>query len=205
MSLTFFHSPHSTACATHWVLEELGVPYEKVRLDLAKRDQDKPDYRALNPNGKVPTLVHDGTPIFESAAIAIYLGELYGDKNRVYPEPGPRRGEAMKWIVWTNVSLAASLAMYLEASSDRVPVEQHNEKLANVAKTEAENLFGILDAHLANRTWLLGDQFTIADAHLGSFVGYAGLIGFEIKRWKHVDAWLARGTKRPGFAVSMQP
>jgi len=205
MSLTFFYSPHSTAVATHWVLEEIGVPYEKVRIDLAKRDQNKPEFRALNPNGKVPVLVHDGTPIFESAAIALYLGELYGDKNRVYPEPGPRRGEAMKWIVWTNVSVAASLAMYLETQGDRVPREQHNEKLAAQAKEEAERLFGILDAHLATRTWLVGDQFTIADAHLASFVGYAGMIGFDIKRFKNVDAWLARGTKRPGFAVSMQP
>jgi len=88
---------------------------------------------------------------------------------------------------------------------DHAPPEHHNEKLAAKAKGETEQLFGILDAHLATRTWLVGDQFTIADAHLASFVGYAGMIGFDIKRFKNVDAWLARGTKRPGFAVSMQP
>lgn len=202
MSLTFFYSPHSTAVATSWVLEELGIPYEKVRVDLMKRDQDKPEFRALNPNGKVPVIVHDGTPIFESAAIAIYLGELYGDKNRVYPEPGPRRGEAMKWIVWTNVSLAHSIAIYTETQGDRVPREQHNDKIASLAKEEGERLLGILDAHLANRAWLVGDQFTIADAHLASFVGYAGMVGFDIKRFKNVDAWLARGMKRPAHAAA---
>ena len=79
MSLVFHYAPMSSATPTHWALEELGVPYEKVRLDLRARDQDRPAFRALNPNGKVPLLVHDGVPLFESVAILLH--------PRVHVEP----------------------------------------------------------------------------------------------------------------------
>ena len=98
MSLVFHHAPMSTAVVTHWVLEELGVPYEKVKVDLKARDQDKPAFRALNPNGKVPTLVHDDIPIFESAAITLHLGETFGVERKLFPPPGTERARAMSWL-----------------------------------------------------------------------------------------------------------
>src|SRR5262249_14193766 len=67
MSLIFYYSPMSTAVATHWVLEELKIPYEKVKLDLQAGGTKKPDFLKINPNGVVPAIVHDGTAIFESA------------------------------------------------------------------------------------------------------------------------------------------
>src|ERR1700690_1566885 len=104
MSLVFYYSPMSSAVTVHWALEELGVPYEKVKIDLQARDQDKPAFLALNPNAKVPLLVHDGTPIFESVAIILHLGETFGEGKKLFPAPGLRRAEAFKWLVWTNVS-----------------------------------------------------------------------------------------------------
>src|SRR5262245_46499620 len=105
MSLVFYYSPMSSASTTHWVLEELGVPYEKVKIDLQAGAQKAPDFLKLNPNGKVPVVVHDGVAIFESAALTIYLGEAFGVDKGLFPAPGPERGAAMKWIVWCNVSL----------------------------------------------------------------------------------------------------
>ena len=74
MSLTFYFAPMSTATITDIVLEELQIPCERDRIDLAKKDTQKPEYLQLNPNGKVPLIVHDGTPIWESAAITAYSG-----------------------------------------------------------------------------------------------------------------------------------
>ena len=91
MSLTFYYTPMSSATRVHWALEELGVPYEKVKMDLAAGDQRKPEYLALNPNGKVPLLVGDGTPIFESLAILLHLGETYGVEKGLFPAPGLER------------------------------------------------------------------------------------------------------------------
>ena len=103
MSLVFYYAPFSSAATVHSALEELGVPYEKVKIDLKANDQKKPAFLAINPNGKVPAIVHDGVAIFESAAIIIHLGETFGVEKNLFPAPGVKRAEALKWLVWCNV------------------------------------------------------------------------------------------------------
>src|SRR5262245_11968243 len=98
MGLIFYYAPMSSASPTHWILEELGVPYEKVKVDLQGGESKKPEFLKINPNGKVPTLVHDGTVIFESVAIAIHLGETFGVERKLFPAPGLQRAEAIKWL-----------------------------------------------------------------------------------------------------------
>jgi len=205
MSLIFYYSPMSTAVATHWVLEELKVPYEKVKLDIQAGDTKKPDYLKINPNGVVPAIVHDGTVVFESAAIAIYLGETFGVEKGLFPAAGPKRGEAIKWIVWVNVTLGGAVSRQQYASSPRLPAEQHNAKAAEAARADAEKALGVLDAALANSPWLLGDTFSIADAHLSAFVGYTGMIGYDLKKFPKLADWNARASARPAFAEVMKP
>lgn len=205
MSLTFYYSPMSTAVATHWVLEELKIPYEKVKLDIQAGDTKKPDYLKINPNGVVPAIVHDGTTIFESAAIVLYLGETFGVEKGLFPAPGPKRGEAMKWVVWMNVSLGSAISRQQYASSPRLPAEQHNAKAAEAARADAERLLGVLDAALAGKTWILGDSFSIVDAHMAAFIGYTGMIGYDLKKWPNLAAWNARASARPAFAEVMKP
>jgi glutathione S-transferase len=205
MSLIFYYAPMSTATATHWVLEELKVPCEKVKLDLKAGDTKKPDYLKLNPNGVVPALVHDGTAIFESAAIAIYLGETFGVEKGLFPAPGPQRGEALKWIVWVNVTLGGASGRYHYAASPHVPAEQHNAAAAAAARADVERYLGILDAALAGKTWLLGDAFSVADAHVAAFAAYMGMTGFDLKKYANLSAWTTRATARPAFAAVMAP
>lgn len=88
MSLVLYYAPHSTANLSRLVLEELGISYEKVKVDLASGELATPAFRHLNPNGRVPVLVHDDQPIFESAAITMYLGETFGVERGLYPAPG---------------------------------------------------------------------------------------------------------------------
>lgn len=204
MSLVLYYAPMSTAVVTHAALEELGIPYEKVKVDF-QVDTKKPEFLKLNPNGLVPVIVHDGTPIFESAAIAIYLGETFGVEKGLFPAPGPRRAEALKWIVWANVSLGGAIARHQFASSERVPAEQHNAKAAEAGAAEIARMFGVLDGALAGRSYLVGDAFTLTDGHVAGFVSYAGFIGFDTKKYPNLDAWSARVTSRPAFAAAMQP
>ena len=203
MSLVFYYAPMSTAVTVHWALEELGVPYEAVAIDLAARDQDKPGYRALNPNGKVPLLVHDGTPIFESAAIILHLGETFGVERDLFPAPGLERAEAFKWLVWANVSLGHAVRAFLDNTSDRVPAAQRNAEAAKVARAEVERLLGILDADLAGKTYLVGERFSLVDVHLASFVGWLNMIGFATPPESNLGAWLGRCASRPGHATSL--
>jgi glutathione S-transferase len=205
MSLVFYYAPMSSAVTIHWALEELGIPYEKVRLDLQARDQDKPAFRALNPNGKVPLVVHDGTPIFESVAILLHLGEAFGVEKKLYPPPGRERGEAMKWIVWAGVSIADAASRKQHASSPKVPAERHNAKAAEAAHAEVLQLVGILDAALGKKKWLAGDAFSFADLYAASWVGYLGMLGFDTKAYANVTAWLDRCSSRPAYMTAMQP
>src|SRR5262245_24640277 len=107
--LTFYYTPMTSATRGHWAVEELGVPYEKVRIDLAAGEQRKPEYLALNPNGKVPLLVADGVPIFESLAILLFLGETYGADKKLFPKSGAEHAEALKWMCWSSVTLAEAV------------------------------------------------------------------------------------------------
>ena len=124
MSLTFYYSPMSTASITSLVLEELGVPCEKIKLDIKKGETRTPEFLRLNPNGKIPLVVHDGTSIWESAAITMYLGEVFGVGKNLYPAPGPKRGEAMKWITWANVTLGDAVGRWLRNTSEWTPAER---------------------------------------------------------------------------------
>jgi len=94
MSITFYAAPQSSASPVSCALRELGVPHERVNLNLAAGDQRKPEYLALNPNGKVPLLVVDGTPLFEALAILQWLGDTYGVDKGLWPaagSPAPRQ------------------------------------------------------------------------------------------------------------------
>ncbi len=139
MSLTFYFAPMSTASITEAILAELGTPCARVNLDISAGNTRSPDFLKVNPNGRVPAIIHEGMPIWESSAITMYLGEVFGVDAKLYPAPVPKRGEAMKWIAWSNVTLvepASRLSALLPTSSegavqpnsvDWVPPKQRSE------------------------------------------------------------------------------
>lgn len=203
MSLVFYYAPRSSAVTCHWALEELGIPYQKVKVDLAAKEQLRPEFVALNPNAKVPLLVHEGTPIFESVAILIHLGETYGVARKLFPAPGPARSQALQWLVWTNVSLGGALRLYLAATSAFVPAEQHNAAAGAAARAEVERLLGVLDASLAGKSWMVGDAFSLVDIHVAGWVDWVGMNGFDTSSLRHLTAWHRRAAKRPKRDVAM--
>ena len=198
MSLTFFYAPHSTASITTLILEELGTPCERVKLDFAKGDTKKPDFLQLNPNGRVPTLVHDGVSIWESAAITVYLGETFGEKARLWPAAGPKRGEAMKWVVWTNVSLGEPVYRWAR-NTQWAPEDQRNAKAAEAAGADIQAQLRILDGALSDRQFLAG-EYTLADAHVNSFVDWLRHMKIDVTGLDHLAAWSKRCSERPAYA-----
>lgn len=211
MSLTFYFAPMSTATITEFVLAELGIDCERVELDISNGDTRKAEFLAINPNGRVPVIVHEGTAIWESAAITMYLGELFGVSSNLYPSPGPKRGEAMKWIVWSNVNLAeaasrlsASLpedgdGVVQAGSQDWVPPEQRSAATADKAKSDLDACLEILDHALSEREFLTGN-YSLADTHAQGFVGYVASMGVDLAPFANVSAWLARCDERPAIA-----
>jgi glutathione S-transferase len=197
MSLTFYYSPMSSATRVHWALEELGIPYEKVKVDLGAGDQRKPEYLALNPNGKIPLVVEDGLPIFESLAILIYLGEKYGVEKGLYPALGPQRAEALKWMAWSSVTLSEALGRIIRNTNDRFPAELRNEKAGEAAKKELLELWQIVDRTLEGKDHLVGDHFTLADLAVSSSAMATARFGVDLSSLKNVQRWSGRANSRP--------
>jgi len=205
MSITFYYAPQSNATRIHWTLEELGVPYEKVKLDLKAGDQKKPEILALNPNGMVPTLVIDGTPMFESIAIQVALGERYGVEKGLWPALGSGDHlQALSWIVWGQVTLAGAIMQYFRATSDFVPAEAHNPKQAEMGMEGFKKSLGILNDRLNGRQYVLGEKFTLVDLDLASVLGWAlTMLKVDMSAYPNVGGWLGRSSARPGMKVSM--
>lgn len=202
MSLVFYYAPMSSATPIHWVLEELGVPYEKVAVDLSAGDQKKPEFLALNPNGKVPVLVDDGTVLFESLAILIHLGETHGVDKGLWPAAGTvARKEALSWSTWAMVSLIGTTVRYVRNTSDRFPAETHNALQAEQCLTELQGMLGILDQHLSSRPFVLGETFSLVDAFAAGPVTFMQSVGVDIKDYAHIGTWLAKAMQRPSFAA----
>lgn len=214
MSLTFYFAPMSTAELTNAVLAELDIPCERVTLDISAGDTRKPTFLEINPNGRVPAIVHDGVAIWESSAITMYLGEVFGVPAGLYPAPGPKRGEAMKWIVWGNVTLAEAgsrLASSLPSgnegavqpnSSDWVPPERRSASAAERAKADLASCLGILDRALEGKAFLLG-EYGLADTHVQSLVGWLGMMEVDLTPFPNVTAWMRRCGERPALAKLM--
>jgi glutathione S-transferase len=168
MNIVFYKAAQSSAVPVASVLSELAVPHEAVTFDLKKLDQKKPAFLALNPNGKVPTLVVDGHPMFEAVAIMQWLGETFGVAKKLWPAANdPARFDALSWSAWTYVTLGGLVQRYNIAGSPFSPKELHHEPNFVYAKQEIDKLFGMLDARLAKRKFMLGDSFSVVDGALG--------------------------------------
>jgi glutathione S-transferase len=197
MSLVYYYSPMSSAARTTWAIEELSVPCERVLVDFRKNETKTPEFLKLNPNGKVPLLVIDGHSIFESVAILIHLGETYGVAKGLYPAPGVERAECLKWIAWASASLLEPIQRYVLCTSERVPAEQRNAKAGEVAKADLEAMLRLLDHALADRSYLVGDPFTLADLAVCGFLPYLGFLQYDISPHANLKAWSQRCLSRP--------
>lgn len=202
MSITYYYAPMSTAVRTTWAINELGVPCERKRVDIQKKETKSPEFLKLNPNGCVPLLVVDGTPIFESTAILLYLGETFGVDKGLYPPPGLKRAEVQKWIVWANVGFSDPISRWARNTAQYIPAEQHNPKAAEAAKADMGNTFKILDEALAGKSYLVDDKFTLADLAVSSYLGWLRFMGYDFSAFQNVKAWSERCLGRPASVAT---
>jgi len=156
--LKFYYSGAPNPTKVALFLEEAGLPYEPIAVDTRKGDQHKPDYLAINPNAKVPAIVDGDAVVFDSNAILLYLAEKTG---KFLPGNTPKaRGELLSWLMF----VASGVGPYSGQSVHfRGYAPEKNEYAINRYAYEAQRHFGILDARLATRRYVLGDAYTIVD------------------------------------------
>jgi len=204
MALVFYSSPMSSATPVESTLQELGVPHEKVVFDLSRTDHKQPEFLKLNPNGKVPTLVVDGTPMFEGLAIIQWLGERYGVERKLWPAASsPTRLQALSWSTWAYVTLGSAVTRLNYAQSPRVPAALHHAGQAQATQADIAHLLEILAGQLSGKSYLLGNEFSLADLVVASTVRYATICGVSLDKQPVVAAWVARCFERPSLKQSM--
>jgi len=198
MSIVLYWHPMSSASPVASALAELGVAHERVKVDIRTGEQRQPEFLALNPNGKVPTLTVDGAPMFETLAIQLWLGERFGVERGLWPAAGtPERLQAMSWCAWAYVSYGAALSRrYMAAEGEG---SRRDAIQAQIALDDMDALLGVLDGHLASREWLLGAAYSLADLVVGSVLGYSAYLGAPVGSHPRVQAWLSRVQARPAM------
>ena len=200
MQITFYAAPHSSAIPVASALAELEVPHRRIDLDLAKGEQRRPDFLALNPNGKVPTLVVDGTPMFEALAIMQWLGDRFGVARGRWPAAdAPERLAALSWSTWTYVSYSSVVMRLYIASAASVPAELRSTAAEEHARGELRQLLDVLDGRLGSSPYLLGSDFTLVDLIVSLGVMWSQLVGVVTKEHSHVEAWVNRCRTRPSI------
>ena len=186
-------------------LEELGLEYRVVWVDITAGEQFAESYRAVNPNAKVPALVdHDGPGgqeivLFESAAILLYLAEKTG---RLLPVDPRRRWEAVSWVAWqvANQGPMAGQATHFLTYAPQQGIDDDYAK--DRYHREVVRLYALFDERLTGREYL-ADEFSIADIACFPWVRVAKGHHIDLARYPAVAAWSARISERPSAKVQL--
>lgn len=178
------------------MLEELGLPYSLVVVDLMKGEQRGEAYRALNPTGRVPTLVDGDLRLWESNAIILYLADKHPEK-KLAGESAEERAEIARWMFMNASHLSPNIARIF-AHTIRLPEDQRIPRLVEEARAEVARSLAPLDAQLTGKDYLLG-RFTVADVALAPSLSAAPMLGIDLEKTPAVAAWMKRMAERPAW------
>src|SRR5262245_43024026 len=175
MSIKLYYVPMTRASRPRFLLEELGVPYELVRLDTSKKENRSEAYLAIHPLGAVPALVDGDTVLFESAAIILYLADKFIDKRLAPPLGTPERAEYYKWIIFAMATMEPALQII--HAQHRLPEAERDMRTLETARARFKETAAVAERALSGKEWVLGNHFTAADVVLGSVAGWGKATG----------------------------
>lgn len=180
-----------------WVVGEIGVKYEHINAGMTFGVVNEPWFRSMNPNGLIPTIQDGGFSLWESNAIVRYLASKYADGS-LYPTSLEARADADRWMEWCTSTMSSAMAPVF-VGLVRTPPEQRNAKAIDDACRKLETLAGLLDAHLAGKRFMTGDNFTMGDIPVGCFIHRWYVLPIERPRFANLLAWYERLTERAPF------
>lgn len=191
--IDLYTSPTPNGWKASIALEELELPYEVHPIDLMKGEQKRPAYLALNPNGRIPTIVDRDAgdfAVFESGAILIYLAEKTG---RLMPADAKGRSRVIQWVMFQMGGIGPMMGQA------NVFFRYFPEKLPSVIsryQNESRRLFEVLDRRLGESQWL-ADDYSIADIANWSWVRTHEWSGVSVDGLDHLQRWMAAMAARP--------
>jgi glutathione S-transferase len=183
----------SRAFRVLWCAEELGLDYESIPIHFSGGSARTPEYLALNPNGKIPTLVDGDFTLWESMAITCYLARKHGT---LWPPTVEGEALVLQWSFWTISELEKPLLAIL-MNSPAFAGANANLLVAAEAKEAVQKPLAVLDAALGKSPYLLGADFTVADINVASLVSWTMLAKLDLAKFPHVAAWYRTCMARP--------
>ena len=180
-----------------WACAEMGVAYDRIDMGMQYGGNDTPEYLAMNPNGRVPTIDDDGFILWESNAIVRYLSAKH-DSGGLYPPDQRVRADAERWMDWQLGTLAPAFTpMFLGLV--RMSESERDENAIEKSRAETARLFGFMDQRLAGRRYLVADTLTIADIPFAGFVYRWFEMDVERPSMPAFEAWYERLCARDAF------
>lgn len=193
MSLTIYGIAASRAARVLWLLEEMGIAYQHVNQDYKHGATRNAEFLALNPNGHIPVIDDNGTVVWESMAINLYLVHRYG--GALAPATAPQYAETVRWSFWsvTECEKDALTVLFQRVAG---PVSQRDPEKLRQAEARLRQPLGVLNNHLADTPYIASGQFTVADVNVASVVGWARPSRELLHSFGHVADWLERCLQR---------
>ncbi len=188
--LKFYHAPQSRSSGVLWLLEELGAPYEMEIVDIRAPGGAPESYRAIQPNKKVPAIVHDGVIVTERAAIAAYLADAFPAAGLAPAIGDPLRGPYLTALAYADGVADPALSAHV-----------HGWTYENIAFSfgSFDDMVAHLDRRLSAQPYAAGDRFTAADTQIGAMVFYGLTILGALPDRPAFRDYLGRVTARPAF------
>lgn len=196
--MKLYFVPRTRATRPRWLLEELGEPYELVRLDPTKGDTKTAEHLTRNPYGHVPVLETADGPIFESAAIALHLADLHPEKKLIPPVGTHERALCYQWTFFA-MSEAESAAVKVAAHARAKTLDSPE---ANDAKAALMKTLQPLEAILGKQPFMLASGFSVADIVLGSVAIWAAGLGAVVGA-PNLQGWIDRLKARPAWHTAV--
>lgn len=197
--MKLYYVPNTRAVRVRWLLEEMGVPYELVRLDPAKGETKSPEYLAVNPLGRVPALTDGDITIAESAAICAYLADKFPE-TELAPAPGSaERGAYFQWLFFGMAMLEPLVDQHFKHTRT-LPEPERSVEAADRAKKTFATVVAPLERHLATNEFLVGGRFSAADAIIGHLAMWARRTRmYDGTTLPGLEAYANRLRERPAF------
>ncbi|MCY1289273.1 Glutathione S-transferase GST-6.0 [compost metagenome] len=192
--VTLYHCPYTRSTGALTLLEELGADYQLHVMNMKAGEQRKPEFLAINPMGKVPTLTHGDAVVTEQVSVYLYLADLYPEAKLAPPLGDPLRGPYLRWMVFYGSCFEPAV---VDRVQKRAPIPE-----ARSPYGDFDSVMRTLIGQLQKGPWLLGEQFTAADVLWGGALNWTTQFGL-IPEVPAIKEYIARFIQRPAYQSAL--
>ena len=192
---SLFYYPRNASWAPHMLLAEMQLDYELVLVDRKTEAQKNPEYLKLNPTGRIPTLIVDNQPIYESAAICLFLAERYSDKSLIPGANTIERAKFYQWLFYLNASLQPELMVYFYPQKHTAAASGY-EEIKQAQEQRITQMFKLIDQELEGKVFLLGDSISACDFILFMLLHWGSGLKQPPLSFPHLAKFLRNMAKR---------